>query len=45
MGVDLVPPAVRAHLDMWSGLYPDDPMNVASTCESFLDLTFGKRTE
>ena len=37
----LLSPAILATL--WSGLYPNEPMNIAATFESFLDLVFGKR--
>ena len=37
----LLTPAILATL--WSGLYPDEPMNIAATFETFLDLVFGKR--
>lgn len=35
-------PAILATL--WSGLYPDEPMNIATTFEVFLDLVFGRRS-
>ena len=35
-------PAILATL--WSGLYPDEPMNIATTFEAFLDLVFGRRS-
>ncbi len=38
----LLSPAMLA--TMWSGLYPDEPMNIAATFESFLDLAFGPRS-
>ena len=37
----LLSPAILA--TMWSGLYPDEPMSIAATFESFLDLAFGRR--
>lgn len=37
----LLSPAILATL--WSGLYPEEPMNIAATFESFLDLVFGQR--
>jgi AcrR family transcriptional regulator len=39
----LLSPAILA--TMWSGLYPDEPMSIAATFESFLDLVFGQLTE
>lgn len=30
---------------MWSGLYPAEPMNIATTFEAFLDLAFGRRSQ
>lgn len=38
----LLSPALLA--TMWSGLYPEEPMSVAATFESFLDLAFGALT-
>ncbi len=35
----LLSPAILA--TMWSGLYPDEPMSIAATFESFADLIFG----
>lgn len=35
----LLSPAILA--TMWSGLYPDEPMNIAKTFENHLDLIFG----
>jgi AcrR family transcriptional regulator len=35
----LLSPAILA--TMWSGLYPDEPMSIATTFETFLDLVFG----
>lgn len=35
----LLSPAILA--TMWSGLYPDEPMNIAKTFENHLDLVFG----
>ncbi len=35
----LLSPAILA--TMWSGLYPDQPMSIAATFESFMDLIFG----
>ena len=35
----LLSPAILATL--WSGLYPDEPMNAADAFEGFLDLVFG----
>lgn len=37
----LLSPAILATL--WSGLYPDDAMNAATTFEDFLDLVFAPR--
>lgn len=39
----LLSPAILA--TMWSGLYPDEPMGVAATFESFLDLIFGAQSQ
>ncbi len=39
----MLSPAVLATL--WSGLYPGEPMSVAATFESFLDLAFGCRSD
>lgn len=39
----LLSPAILA--TMWSGLYPDEPMNIASTFETFLELVFGSRSQ
>lgn len=39
----LLSPAILA--TMWSGLYPDEPMNIAATFETFLDLVFGSRSQ
>lgn len=38
----LLSPAILA--TMWSGLYPEEPMNIAATFRSFLDLAFGRRS-
>ena len=35
----MLSPAILA--TMWSGLYPDEPMSIAATFESFLDLALG----
>ena len=35
----MLSPAVLA--TMWTGLYPDEPMSIAATFESFLDLALG----
>ena len=38
----MLSPAMLA--TMWTGLYPDEPMTIAATFESFLDLAFGPRS-
>lgn len=38
----MLSPAMLA--TMWTGLYPEEPMNIAATFESFLDLALGPRT-
>lgn len=35
----LLSPAILATI--WSGLYPDEPMGIATTFETFLDMVFG----